>query len=97
MKRRTFLAASAAGLAMPAVARAQSSRVLKFIPQADLTVLDPVWTTAYVTRNHGFMVFDTLYGHDSQLQAVAADGRGPHHRERRQAVEADAARRAEVP
>ncbi len=65
MKLRTFLAASAAGLAMPAVSRAQASRVLKFIPQADLTVLDPVWTTAYVTRNHGFMVYDTLYGQDS--------------------------------
>jgi peptide/nickel transport system substrate-binding protein len=25
-------------------------------------VLDPVWTTAYVTRNHGCMVFDMLYG-----------------------------------
>ena len=65
MKRRTFLAASAAGLAMPAVGRAQGSRVLRFIPQADLTVLDPIWTTAYVTRNHGFMVYDTLYGQDS--------------------------------
>jgi peptide/nickel transport system substrate-binding protein len=39
--------------------------VLKFIPQADLAVLDPVWTTAYVTRHHGMMVFDTLYGTDA--------------------------------
>jgi peptide/nickel transport system substrate-binding protein len=56
------LAASAAALALPAVARAQGQRVLKFIPQSDLAVVDPVWTTAYVTRNHGYMVFDTLYG-----------------------------------
>src|ERR1039458_4546649 len=69
MKRRTFLATSAVTLALPAVARAQTSRVLKFIPQADLTVLDPIWTTAYVTRNHGFMVFDTLYGQDSTYKA----------------------------
>ena len=62
MRRRTFLAASAATLALPAVARAESQRVLKFIPQSDLAILDPVWTTAYVTRNHGYMVFDTLYG-----------------------------------
>jgi peptide/nickel transport system substrate-binding protein len=62
MQRRTFLAAGAASLAVPAVARAQKQRLLKFIPQSDLAVLDPVWTTAYVTRNHGFMVFDTLYG-----------------------------------
>ena len=62
MKRRTFLAASAATLALPSVARAQGKRLLKFIPQSDLAILDPIWTTAYVTRNHGYMVFDTLYG-----------------------------------
>ena len=62
MRRRTFLAASAATLAMPTIGQADSQRVLKFIPQSDLAVLDPVWTTAYVTRNHGYMVYDTLYG-----------------------------------
>ena len=72
MRRRTFLAASAAGLAAPAIGRAQGSsgngRVLRFIPQADLTVLDPMWTTAYVTRNHAFMVYDTLFGQDSEYR-----------------------------
>ena len=43
--------------------------MLRFIPQSDLTVLDPVWTTAYVTRNHGFAVFDTLYGLDGRFRA----------------------------
>ena len=63
MKRRGFLAGTAAAaLALPAVGRAQSSRVLRFIPNADLAALDPVWTTVYVTRNHGYLVFDTLYG-----------------------------------
>ena len=85
MKRRTFLrAASAASLALPAIARSQGSRVLKFIPQSDLTVLDPIWTTAYVTRNHGYMMFDTLYGTDGNLtpspqmaagDAVESDGK----------------------
>lgn len=37
---------------------------LKFIPQIDLAFLDPHWTTANVTRGHGYMVFDTLYGQD---------------------------------
>ncbi len=55
-------AAAAGALAAPAVGRAQRGQVLRFIPQADLAVLDPVWTTAYVTRNHGYLVFDTLYG-----------------------------------
>ncbi len=45
MRRRTFLAASAATLALPAVGKAENRRVLKFIPQSDLAVLDPVWTT----------------------------------------------------
>jgi peptide/nickel transport system substrate-binding protein len=63
MRRWTFfLAASAASLALPAVVQADNRRLLKFIPQSDLAILDPIWTTAYVTRNHGYMVYDTLYG-----------------------------------
>ncbi|HXA26051.1 MAG TPA: ABC transporter substrate-binding protein [Acetobacteraceae bacterium] len=72
MRRRTFLAASAATLALPSVARAEATRVLKFIPQSDLAILDPVWTTAYVTRNHGYMVFDTLYGQSGQQDGFKA-------------------------
>ncbi len=72
MRRRTFLAASAATLALPAVARAENQRVLKFIPQSDLPILDPIWTTAYVTRNHGYMVFDTLYGQSGQEDGFKA-------------------------
>ncbi len=68
MQRRTFIASTAATLAAPSIVRSQNSRVLRFIPQADLTVLDPMWTTAYVTRNHGFMVYDTLFGQNSAYQ-----------------------------
>ena len=68
MQRRTFIAATAATLAAPSLAAAQNTRVLKFIPQADLTVLDPMWTTAYVTRNHGFMVYDTLFGQNAKYE-----------------------------
>ena len=55
---------------MPRIARAQgtagATQVLKFIPQSDLTVLDPHWTSPYIVRNHSFMVFDTLYGVDGK-------------------------------
>ncbi len=68
MRRRRFLAASVATLAAPALARAQAGNVLKFIPQSDVTVLDPIWTTAYVTRNHGYMIFDTLFGTDGTFK-----------------------------
>src|ERR1700684_723954 len=72
MRRRTFLGAVAAPLALPSVVRAQGQRLLKFIPQSDLAVVDPIWTTAYVTRNHGFMVFDTLYGQTGQSSGYKA-------------------------
>ncbi|HEX3575132.1 MAG TPA: ABC transporter substrate-binding protein [Rhodopila sp.] len=67
MHRRSFLAGSVAGLAAPNIARAAQS-VLRMVPQANLTSIDPIWTTANVTRNHGFMVYDTLYGLDASLQ-----------------------------
>ena len=43
-------------------------KVLKFIPQADLRILDPIATTAYITRNHGYMVYDTLFAIDAKFQ-----------------------------
>jgi len=64
MQRRHFLAASVASLAAPRIASAQGSRVLKFVPDADLAIMDPTWVTAYQTRDHGFMVYDTLFGQD---------------------------------
>ena len=63
MKRRTFLAsATATALAKPVIAA--GSRPLVFVPQNNLTSLDPVWTTATTTRNFAFMVYDMLYGRD---------------------------------
>jgi peptide/nickel transport system substrate-binding protein len=41
---------------------------LRFIPQADLKILDPVWTSAYITRNHGYMIYDTLFALDENLK-----------------------------
>ncbi|MCX7372645.1 MAG: ABC transporter substrate-binding protein [Alphaproteobacteria bacterium] len=66
MRRRDLMLASAA-VAAPAVA--QAPRLLRFVPQANLTSLDPIWTTANITRNHAYMVFDTLYGLDAQFNA----------------------------
>lgn len=70
--RRHLMAAGTAGtvglLAAPAVAQNTRAETLRFVPQANLTVLDPVFTTATVTGNHGFHVYDTLYGVDAQLR-----------------------------
>lgn len=50
-----------------ALASAQDAEnVLRMVPQADLKVLDPIWTTAFVTRDHGYMIYDTLFGVDEQ-------------------------------
>jgi peptide/nickel transport system substrate-binding protein len=46
---------------------AEDKKTLRFIAQSDLRVLDPVWTTAYITRNHAYCVFDTLFAIDAEF------------------------------
>src|SRR5438105_8333478 len=53
--------------ALPARAAASDKKTVRFIAQSDLRVLDPIWTTAYITRNHGYMVFDTLFAIDAEF------------------------------
>lgn len=65
MQRRTFLTA-AAGLFRPTAARA-AERVLRFVPDSNLATIDPVWNVTPTTRNHGMMVWDTLYGRDASM------------------------------
>jgi peptide/nickel transport system substrate-binding protein len=68
MRRRDFLTAGTAAavgtLAAPRLSRAQNARVLRFVPQANLSSLDSVAGTQYVVRNASLMVWDTLYGID---------------------------------
>jgi peptide/nickel transport system substrate-binding protein len=70
MKRRTLLtvaaASATAALARPAIAQ-NATRILRFVPQANLSSPDPIWTTADVTRNHAYLIYDTLYGVDTTL------------------------------
>src|SRR5688500_10001028 len=47
---------------------AVAQKTLKFIPQADLRILDPIATTAYITRNHGYMVYDTLFAINDKFE-----------------------------
>src|SRR3978361_1348339 len=76
IRRRTLTSGLAASLLAPALSRGAAAAPLKFIPQSDLTILDPVVTTVYTARNHGFMVFDTLFGMDNdyQMQPQMLDG-----------------------
>src|SRR6202049_1073922 len=66
---RTGALAMALALFFAAPALTQTApKTLRFIPQADLRSLDPIWTTAYITRNFGYMVFDTLFALDKDLK-----------------------------
>jgi peptide/nickel transport system substrate-binding protein len=65
MKRRDLLKSTIGALALPSIATAQGARVLRFLPESDVTILDPIWTTATVTRTHGYLVYDTLYAQDA--------------------------------
>ena len=58
-------AAIAATLAAPA---ARAETVLTVVPHSNLSILDPIWTTAYMSRNHGYMIYDTLFGTDEQAR-----------------------------
>jgi peptide/nickel transport system substrate-binding protein len=62
-KRSALGLATAAALLAAAPVQAQSN-VLRVVPHSNLAVLDPIWTTAYMSRNHGYMIYDTLFGTD---------------------------------
>jgi peptide/nickel transport system substrate-binding protein len=61
-------AVAAMTLRTPAVHAQKDQRILRFVAEADLKILDPVWTTAYITRNHGYLVYDTLFGTDGNFK-----------------------------
>ena len=65
INRRTFAAGSTALALSPRLAGAQGNKqLLRFVQNGNLTILDPIWTTAYVTRDHGYMIYDTLFSTD---------------------------------
>ena len=56
-------AAAVAGPAPDALAQGTTLRVVK---HSDLKIVDPIWTTAYISRNYGYMVYDTLFALDEK-------------------------------
>ena len=57
--------ASIAGLLGPMTAKAET---IKAVMNSDLKIVDPIWTTAYVQRGFGYLVWDTLFALDEKLQ-----------------------------
>jgi len=70
--RKTLLAAGAVALAVmaapPLGGAVAAESLLKVKVHADLKNIDPIWTTAYITRNHGYMVYDTLFATDANFE-----------------------------
>ncbi|TMJ26087.1 MAG: ABC transporter substrate-binding protein [Alphaproteobacteria bacterium] len=64
--KRRELGTLAAGATLAATMRpaAAATKVLRYVRNGNLTILDPIQTTAYVTRDHGYMIYDTLLAID---------------------------------
>src|SRR5436309_1602751 len=65
MLKTSKLLAALAVLALPCGV-AHADVTLKAVMHSDVKIVDPIWTTAYITRNHGYMVYDTLFAMDAQ-------------------------------
>ena len=62
------IAAVVAALAVSFSSQAQEPRTLRVVMHSDIKVLDPVWSGAYIVRNHGYLVYDTLFALDDKFQ-----------------------------
>src|SRR5262249_51392658 len=69
-------AGAASMLGAPTVRSKTNQQTLRFIAEADLKALDPIWTTTYVTRNHGYLVCDTPERRETTERSVQAFPRG---------------------
>jgi ABC-type transport system substrate-binding protein len=68
MNLRAFAASVlAAALAVSPVLAQDKVKTIRAVMHSDLKVLDPIWTTANIVRNHGYMVWDTLFAMDEKL------------------------------
>ena len=62
------LRAAAVVLGLASTLAAAESKTFKVVMHSDLKALDPVWSGAYIVRNHGYLVYDTLFGTDEHFQ-----------------------------
>ena len=73
----SVLALSVALTSLAAVSQAVAAgkKTVTAVMHSDLRVIDPLFTTAYITRDHGYMVYDTLLATDSsfKIQPQMAD------------------------
>src|SRR6185312_4501585 len=65
-RRSTLAIAAAAVAAIGLAAPAHAQKTLRAVMHSDLKIVDPIWTTAYIVRNHGYMIYDTLFAMDEK-------------------------------
>ncbi len=80
MSRCLLALAAALGFLLPGIGYAQTLRI---VMHSDLKSVDPIWSGTYISRNHGYLIYDTLFAMDENLQVkpqmvdtwqVSADG-----------------------
>src|SRR5919205_913178 len=64
--RRSWNTFVAVAIVLGSLGTAEAQTTLKAVMHSDLKIVDPIWTTAYITRNHGYMVYDTLFAMDEK-------------------------------
>ncbi len=81
--KSSLLAAAVLSTTLAVVPAQAQQNTLKVVMHSDLKIVDPIWTTAYITRNHGYMIYDTLFAMDAKgdikpqmvdKYSVSADG-----------------------
>src|ERR687892_1648108 len=66
--KKTLIGAMAGGLMLAMAGTAAAQSTLRVVMHSDLKIVDPIWTTAYISRNYGYMVYDTLFALDENLE-----------------------------
>ena len=95
LRKAILAAACTTGLAAAATP-ALAQTTLRAVMHSDLKILDPIWTTAYIVRNHGYMIYDTLFAHRREGRVQPQMVEKHEVSRRRQDLYLHAARRADV-
>ncbi|MBV8836586.1 MAG: ABC transporter substrate-binding protein, partial [Alphaproteobacteria bacterium] len=64
--RFRWKAALAAAVLAASIGTANAQKTLKAVMHSDVKIIDPIWTTAYISRNAGYMLYDTLFAMDEK-------------------------------
>ena len=67
-RKAAFAVAMAAGIAGLTGGIGAQAQTIKAVMHSDVKILDPIWTTAYIQRNFGYMVWDTLFAFDEKFE-----------------------------